>query len=70
MSLLQLPLDIKESRINEKHVRKKQKHNNFKVQQKNRQNQQKVIKTKKKKKIGSFLPEAELGSFGDLKEIN
>ena len=29
----------------------------------------KVIKTLDGEKIGSFLPEAELGSFGDLKEI-
>ena len=29
----------------------------------------KVIKTLDGEKMGSFLPEAELGSFGDLKEI-
>ena len=34
------------------------------------QHQQKVIKTLDGEKIGSFLPEAELGSFGDFKEIN
>ena len=45
MSLLQLPLDIKESRINEKHVSQYQKHNYFQVHQKPGQHQQKVIKT-------------------------
>ena len=70
MSLLQLPLDIKESRINEKHVSQYQKHNYFQEHQKPGQHQQKIIKTLDGEKIESFLPEAELGSFGDLKEIN
>ena len=69
MSLLQLPLDIKESRINEKHTQH-QKHNysNYRPTKNHGQHQQqkKVIKTLDGEKMGSFLPEAELGSFWGL----
>ena len=69
MSLLQLPLDIKESRINEKHTQH-QKHNysNYRPTKKPTVSisSKKVIKKLDGEKMGSFLPEAELGSFWGL----